>query len=174
MGRFIKELLRKERRTVGRFDSRFTGTDLDAAGERPEYDPSFEAVQGPYTATFNDYVRSELKFEKDQPYEVLTGRVQPWDFGDAKNRYLNVSPTLRQAMTKNRDLRVFVANGYFDLATPYLATEYTFNHLGLSGTSADHVTMRYYEAGHMMYVHKPSLHKLKKDVAAFVQAALRR
>jgi carboxypeptidase C (cathepsin A) len=174
MGRFIKELLRKQRKTLGRFDSRFTGADLDAVGERPEYDPSFEAVQGPYTATFNDYVRNELKFEKDQPYEVLTGRVQPWDFGSARNRYLNVSPTLRQAMTKNRELRVFVANGYFDLATPYLATRYTFDHLGLSAALADHVTMGYYEAGHMMYVHKPSLQKLKKDLAAFVQGALRR
>jgi carboxypeptidase C (cathepsin A) len=172
-GRFMKELLRGEHHTVGRYDSRFTGTDLDAVGEQSEYDPSFAAVQGPYTAALNAYLRAELKCERDLPYEILTGRVQPWNFGNARNRYLNVSGSLRQAMTKNRDLRVFVANGYYDLATPYLATEYTFTHLGLDASLAEHVTMGFYEAGHMMYIHKPALHKLKKDVAAFLQAAPR-
>ena len=108
-GRFMKELLRGEHRTVGRYDSRFTGTDLDAVGEQSEYDPSFAAVQGPYTAALNTYIRAELKCERDLPYEILTGRVHPWNFGNARNRYLNVSGSLRQAMTKNRDLRVFVA-----------------------------------------------------------------
>jgi carboxypeptidase C (cathepsin A) len=170
--RFMKELLRGEHRTVGRYDSRFTGTDLDAVGEQSEYDPSFAAVQGPYTATLNSYVRTELKYERDFPYEILTGRVQPWNFGNARNRYLNVSGSLRQAMAKNRDLRVFVANGYYDLATPYLATDYTFNHLGLDSSHADRVMMGYYEAGHMMYIHKPSLQKLKKDLAGFIRSAL--
>jgi carboxypeptidase C (cathepsin A) len=171
--RFMKELLRGERRTAGRYDSRFTGTDLDAVGEQSEYDPSYAAVQGPYTATFNAYVRSELKYERDLPYEILTGRVQPWNFGNARNRYLNVAGSLRQAMTKNRDLRVFVASGHYDLATPFAATDYTFDHLGLDAGLADHVTMAYYEAGHMMYLHKPSLQKLKKDLAAFYRSAVR-
>jgi carboxypeptidase C (cathepsin A) len=169
---FTKELLRKRRRTVGRFDSRLLGRDLDAAGERPEYDPSYAAVQGAYTATLNQYLRSELGVEKDIPYEILTGRVRPWDFGDAKNRYLNVAPTLRQALAKNSDLRVFVANGYYDLATPYFATEYTFDHLGLGPGLTGHVTMAYYDAGHMMYIDRASHRKLKKDAAAFFAQAL--
>jgi len=171
IGHFTKELLRDERRTVGRFDSRYKGIDLDAVGERPDYDPSYAAVQGAYTATLNNYVRKELGFESDLPYEILTSRVQPWDFGSARNRYLNVAPTLRQAMTRNRDLRVFVACGYYDLATPYFAADYTVSHLGLDPAVSDHVTLAYYEAGHMMYVHRPSFEKLRKDMAAFYRAA---
>jgi carboxypeptidase C (cathepsin A) len=173
ISRFTKELLRGERRTVGRFDSRYKGIDLDAVGERGEYDPSYAAVQGAYTATLNQYVRHDLEFKSDLPYEILTGRVQPWDYGSARNRYLNVAPTLRQAMTKNRDLRVFVASGYYDLATPYFATEYTLAHLGLDASVSDHLTVAYYEAGHMMYVHRPSHEKLRKDVAKFYRSTSR-
>ena len=154
-------------RTVGRFDSRYLGRDSTDAGERPEYDPSYAAVQGTYTEGFNAYIRGELKYETDLPYEILTGRVQPWNYGTATNRYLNVAPALRSAMASNADLRVLVANGYYDLATPYAATQYTFNHLGSDRKLLERVTMTYYESGHMMYVHKPSLVKLKKDVAAF-------
>ncbi len=170
--RFCKELLRDEHRVMGRYDSRVTGPDEDAASERPGYDPSYTAVQGAFTAAFNQYVRHDLRYENDMNYEVLSGKVQPWDFGDAKNRYLNVAPTLQKAMTQNRDLHVFVASGRYDLATPFLATEYTFHHLGLEPALRDHVTMAYYEAGHMMYT-RPSEHrKLKKDLAAFYRAAL--
>lgn len=172
--RFCKELLRSERRTVGRLDSRFKGMDLDAAGERGEYDPSMAAITGPYTATLNDYVRRVLKFESDLPYEILTSRVQPWSYAQFENRYVNVAETLRSAMTQNPDLRVFVGNGYYDLATPFHATEYTFDHLGLDPSLAQHVTLTYYEAGHMMYVHMPSLGQLKKDVAGFIQSATKR
>lgn len=169
--RFMRELLRDRGQTVGRYDSRYLGKDATDAGERPEYDPSYAAVQGTYTEGFNSYVRGNLKFESDLPYEILTGRVQPWNYGSATNRYLNVAPALRSALTTNADLRVFVANGYYDLATPYAATQYTFNHLGSDRKLLDRVTMAYYEAGHMMYVHKPSLVKLRKDVAAFITSA---
>jgi carboxypeptidase C (cathepsin A) len=172
--RFTKELLRGERRTVGRFDGRVKGMDSDAAGERHEYDPSFAVVQGAFTATVNQYLRGDLKVENEAAYEVLTGKVQPWDFGNAKNRYLNMAPTLRAAMTKNPDLRVFVANGYYDLATAYFATEYTFNHLGLEQPLTGHVSMGYYPAGHMMYTDKGSHEKLKKDLATFLQTPLRK
>jgi carboxypeptidase C (cathepsin A) len=170
--RFTKELLRDERRTVGRYDSRFKGMDSDAAGERHEYDPSYAIVQGAFTATLNQYLRGELKYENDLPYEILTAKVQPWDFGNAKNRYLNMAPTLRSALTKNPDLRVFVANGYYDLATPYFATEYTFNHLGVEQPLTAHVSMGYYPAGHMMYIDKASHEKLKKDLTVFLQGAV--
>src|SRR5690606_17743779 len=118
VGRFNKELLREEGRTVGRFDSRIKGTDYDNAGESYEWDPSYDlTVRGPYTAAFNDYVRRTLRFESDLPYEILTGRVQPWTMSD--NKYLNVADALRSAMVKNPALKVWVCNGYYDMATPY-------------------------------------------------------
>ncbi|HEX6385108.1 MAG TPA: peptidase S10 [Anaerolineae bacterium] len=170
--RFVKELLRDQRRTVGRLDSRFTGIDRDAAGENYEYDPSYAVIQGPYTATLNDYVRRELQFESDLPYEILTDRVHPWRFDEHQNEYVNVAETLRKAMTINPFLKVFVANGYYDLATPYLATEYTFNHLELDPSLQENVSMAYYEAGHMMYAHRPSLMQMKEDLEAFIGAAV--
>lgn len=169
--RFTKELLRERRLTVGRLDSRFTGRDRDAAGERPEYDPSYAAIYGPYSAMLNDYVRRELGFESDLPYEVLTGRVYPWNYGRYKNRFVNVAETLRSAMTQNPALRVYVANGYFDLATPYLATRYTFDHLGLEGDLCGNVTMGHFEAGHMMYIHLPSLKALSGELKDFIHEA---
>jgi carboxypeptidase C (cathepsin A) len=166
--RFTKELLRDERRTTGRLDSRFKGIDRDAAGETWEFDPSLAAITGPYTGTLNDYVRTELNFESDLPYEILTSRVRPWGFESHQNQYINVGETLRKAMTMNPFLKVLVANGYYDLATPYFATNYTFNHMDLDESLRDNYTMTFYEAGHMMYVHMPSLAQLKADLAAFL------
>lgn len=170
--RFCKELLRDKRRTVGRLDSRFLGRDRDAAGEVWESDPSMDAIMGPYTAALYDYVRSELKFESDLPYEILNGKVWPWSYADHQNRYVNVAETLRHAMCVNPHLKVHVANGYYDLATPYFATEYTFNRLGLEKELQGNISMSYYEAGHMMYVHMPSLERLKKELAKFIQGAI--
>ena len=170
--RFDKELLRDQRRTVGRLDGRFTGIDEDAAGSRPDYDPSLAAIVGPYTATFHDYVRGDLKFESDLFYEYLTGRVRPWSYEPYENRYVNVAGTLRSAMTQNSFLHVFVGKGYYDLATPFFAAEYTFDHLSLDDSLRPHLSGGYYEAGHMMYVHLPSLAKLKKDLAQFMQTSM--
>jgi carboxypeptidase C (cathepsin A) len=170
--RFTKELLRGEHRTIGRLDARFKGYDRDHVGEFPEADPSLNAIMGPYTATFNDYVRSELKFESDLPYEILNPRVWPWTYDDHENRYVDVAETLRKAITINPDLKVFVANGFFDLATPYFATEYTFNHLGLDASQQSNISMGYYEAGHMMYAHIPSLARLSQDLAAFIHSQI--
>ena len=169
--RFTKELLRDQRRTVGRLDSRFLGIDRDAAGESPSYDPSHSNILGAYSGMLNDYVRRELKFESDLPYEILTGKVHPWSYGRFENRFVDVAATLREAMTQNPALRVHVSNGYYDLATPYLATRYTFNHLGLDSSLRDHVSMSYYEAGHMMYIHGPSLARQRADLAAFIRQA---
>jgi carboxypeptidase C (cathepsin A) len=170
--RFCKELLRDERRTVGRLDSRFKGIDRDAAGEAHEYDPSLTNIIGPYTATFNDYVRGELRFETDLPYEILTPRVQPWSYAQHENQYVNVAETLREAMTINPFLKVHVANGYYDFATPYFATQYTFNHLGIDPSLEKNLSLSFYEAGHMMYIHLPSLAKLKETLANFVRGAI--
>ncbi len=170
--RFMKELLRSSDRTVGRYDSRLVGIDLDAVGERPEYDPSYAAVQGAFTATVNSYLRTELGYQSDLPYEILTSKVRPWDYGSAKNRYLNVAPDLRTAMTRNPALKVFVASGYYDLATPYFATDYTLDHLGLAAALKKNVTTAYYPAGHMMYIEKESHHKLREDTGNFLKSAL--
>lgn len=168
---FFKELLRAEGKTVGRFDSRATGTDRDGVGDTPDYDPSYTGVYGPFTSVVNDYVRRELKYESDLPYEILTSKVQPWNYGDYRNRYLNVAETLRQSMTHNPHLKVFVANGIYDLATPYFATRYTFEHLGFDSKLQANVTQVDYEGGHMMYTIKSSLEALKKDLAKFVREA---
>jgi len=170
--RFMKELLRSTDRTVGRYDSRLMGIDLDAVGERFDYDPSYAAVQGVFTSAINNYLRNELKYETDLDYEILTGKVRPWDYGQAKNRYLNVAPDLRTAMTRNPALKVFVASGHYDLATPYFATDYTFDHLGLTPSLKKNVTTTYYQAGHMMYIEKESHRKLRDDVANFLKGAL--
>lgn len=167
--RFVKELLRRERRTVGRLDSRFKGVDRDAAGEHFEYDPSYAVIQGAYAATLNDYVRRELQFTSDLPYEVLTSLHKTWDYSNFQNQYVNVAETLRAAMCQNPYLEIFIANGYYDFATPYFATEYTFNHLELDAELQGNVSMNYYEAGHMMYVNQPSLVQLQADLAAFIQ-----
>jgi carboxypeptidase C (cathepsin A) len=169
--RFCKELLREEHRTVGRLDSRFTGIDRDSAGEFPEEDPSMSAIMGPYTATLYDYLRGELIYESDLPYEILTPKVSPWSYAEFENRFVNVAETLRKAISNHQALKVHIANGYFDLATPYLATRYTFDHMGLEKGLRDNISMSYYEAGHMMYIHMNSIKRLKEDLANFIQGA---
>lgn len=171
LGRFDKELLRAQRRTVGRLDSRFTGIDKDAAGETPEFDSSYAAIFGEYTAAFNDYVRRELKFETDLPYEILTDKVRPWNYDRAQNRYVDVAETLRNAMSQNPYLKVYVANGYYDCATPFAATRYTFARMGLDPEVRGNVSMSYFEAGHMMYIDRASHARLKKDVSEFIRSA---
>jgi carboxypeptidase C (cathepsin A) len=168
---FFKELLRERGRTVGRLDSRLLGRDRLGVTEFAEYDPLLSNVMGPYTAAFYDYVRSELNFESDLPYEILSGFVHPWSFREFENQYVNVGETLRSAMAINPHLKVLAANGYYDLGTPYFATEYTFDHLGLSEEQRKNISMEYYEAGHMMYIHLPSLKKMKKDLTKFIKNA---
>ena len=114
-------------------------------------------------------MRAELGYESDLPYEVLKDLWQDWSYTDHNNKYVDVAETLRQAISANPALRVFVANGYYDLATPYFASQYTFNHLALDPALRSNIVMRYYEAGHMMYVHLPSLEKLKGDLVEFLR-----
>lgn len=170
--RFVKELLRDQHRTVGRLDSRYTGIDRDDTAAEVEFDPSYASIQGPYTATLNQYVRGDLKFESDLPYAILSPIYKNWKYEDYQNQYLNVGETLREAISMNNFLKIFIANGYFDLATPFFATEYTFNHLGLDVSLQKNIKMAYYKAGHMMYLHLPSLEKLRKDLVDFIYSAV--
>jgi carboxypeptidase C (cathepsin A) len=166
--RFCKELLRDEGRTVGRLDSRFTARDRDSAGERFEFDPGFAVLYGAYAAAMNDYVRRTLKFEADAPYEVLKGLYLNWGWKDFANRYAAVGETLRKALAMNPHMRVLIANGYYDFATPHFASDYTFDHMGIEPGQRARFSVGYYEAGHMMYVHKPSLERLAADLRKFV------
>ena len=175
ISRFVKELRRDEGITVGRLDGRLTGRDYDDAGDRYDFDPSLDrTITGPYTATLNAYLHDELNYRNDLPYEILTGRVQPWDYSNVQNEFLNVAETLREAISKNPYLKVHVFNGYYDLATPYFATEYTFNHIHLRDSLSNNLTMSYYPAGHMMYIHRPSLVKMKQEVDQFINGAVPR
>lgn len=169
---FCKELLRSEGRTVGRFDSRYKGIDRTGVGASPDYDPSYAVVQGSYTSGFNTYIRNELKYESDQNYELLTGRVHPWNYGNQRNRYPATSEPLRSAVTKNPNLKVFFAGGYYDLAVPYFATQYVADHLLLDPSLSSNVSSAWYEGGHMYYLRKADLEKFKQDGAAFMKSAI--
>ncbi|HMP06424.1 MAG TPA: peptidase S10 [Lacipirellulaceae bacterium] len=172
MRQFGKQLLRDQRRLIGRFDSRYTGLDRSPLAELAEYDPSAEAVFGTFTSALNDYVRTTLKVEEPRVYEILTGAVQPWDYGSFANRYVDASDTLRMAMTQNPHLKVFAACGYYDLATPHFAMQYTRDHLGLAPEVRDNFSIAFYDAGHMMYAHEPSLVQLRADMLDFYADAL--
>jgi carboxypeptidase C (cathepsin A) len=163
--RFRKELLRDKRLTIGRLDGRFTAIDRDAAGDRDEFDISNSALQGPYTAMFQDYVKNELKWESDLHYPS-SGNVRPWTYD--QNRYMDMTEALRSAMTHNPFLKVFVAIGYYDMATIMGGAEFNFTHLAYEKQIVDRVSYGYYEAGHMIYI-RPSEHKkLKADIAKFI------
>jgi len=167
--RFLTELLRDERRTVGRLDGRFTGWDSDYGMERWSSDPSHAAISGPYSAALNHYVRTELGYSSDLPYEVLTDRVQPWSFREFEAQNLYVLDKLAAAMRANPHLRVHVACGYYDAATPYFAARSDIAHLAIPAELAGNIDFAYYEAGHMMYVHEPSRLDQSARIAAFVR-----
>jgi carboxypeptidase C (cathepsin A) len=140
--------------------------DRDEAGESYEFDPSMVAIRPPYTAAFNDYVRRELAYENDQHYWILGGGIGRWDFGD-QGRFPDTSGALRDAMLRNTYMKVFVASGYYDMATPFFGTEYTLNHLGLPAALEDNIRVEEFDAGHMMYIHEDSLAKMKADITTF-------
>jgi len=167
--RFRKELLRDRRLVVGRLDTRFTSVERDAAGERDEFDLSNSALQGPYTALFQDYVKNELKWESDLHYPS-SGNVRPWNWDEFTNEYMDMTDPLRSAMSHNPFMKIFVAIGYYDMATVMGGAEYNLAHLGYDPTFVDRVSFGYYEAGHMIYI-RPSAHKaLKNDIVKFVQS----
>ena len=165
---FCKELLRDDRRAVGRLDSRFVGIMASAEGQTFDFDPSMHAITPPYTAVFNQYVRERLGYETDLNYEILSFKVnENWKY--AGGEFPDTSEGLRAAFAKNPFMRVLVAQGWYDLATPFQAAYYSLAHMGLDASLRDNVVIKEYEAGHMMYLHEPSLAKLKQDVAAFIQ-----
>jgi len=173
LGQFRAELDRSRGLTLGRYDSRYSGPTYDLLTERAEYDPSFSAVSGAFTAAANRYIRQDLKFNPEQTYEVLPDDVsQNWDWkhnsrpGEPSNP--NVEGDLVQALLANSSLQVEAENGYFDMATPFFATEYTMDHLGLPANLRAHIHFQYYESGHMIYLNESALPKLKANIASLI------
>lgn len=165
--RFCKELLRKNNLQIGRFDSRITGYSSDLCADSITADPSFDQLFGPFTSTYNQYLREDLGWKTDAEYLILA-KVWPWDYSVATNEYLDATTTLREIMLKVPTMRVFVASGYYDLALPYMGTKYTFSHLGLDPKLRSNVQLKFYESGHMMYLQKASLVKMKSELAEFI------
>jgi carboxypeptidase C (cathepsin A) len=168
--RFCKELLRQRGQTVGRLDSRFVGQDRDDAGEQPEADAAMSNLAGAYAAGINRLLRHTLKFESDAPYVLHAPIWDKWKWKDFENKYVNVGASLRRAMQANPHMRVYVASGFYDLATPHAAGDYTLSHLGLRDALAGNVSVNYFEAGHMMYIHQPSLARMAPQLRAFVKS----
>jgi carboxypeptidase C (cathepsin A) len=171
---FTKELLRAQGETVGRFDGTIKGLDRLDAGESYEYDPSYNrSIFGGYTMAINHHLGTTLKYPfPDQVYEILTGKVQPWNYGEATNRYLDNSAVLAAAIHKNPALQVLICNGYYDLATPYFATQYTLDHMFVRGVLRQNLQMKYYEGGHMMYSRERDLRTFTEDVKSFYKRSL--
>jgi carboxypeptidase C (cathepsin A) len=168
--RFYKELLRDRGLTIGRLDSRYTGTDYDKAGETPDNDPSFYGIDAAYPAAMNTYVRGDLALKGIDRDYVSIGGVGEWDWKLGSRRdeqaYITVAPYLSRALRENSRLKIFVGQGYYDFATPFFAAEYS---LGRPGFPDGRVEFNYYQSGHMMYVHDSDRVKLSNDIRAFIR-----
>ena len=173
--RFFAELLRSRRQVVGRLDGRFVGWDADSGGEKQGNDPSFAAIIGPYTAALNHYVRMELGYQNDLPYEILNFEAaKNWSFKEFEGQQITVAEKLAEAMRANPHLKLHVASGHYDGATPYFATENTLARLQLPAELVANIETKYYAAGHMMYVHDESRIQQSEDLAAFINSASNR
>jgi carboxypeptidase C (cathepsin A) len=177
---FTQELKRNDHLTLGRLDGRFTGPSFDRLGEDSDYDPLSAAIGGPFAAAFLDYLHADLKLGEGRTYNLLNEQAGGvWDFRHRvpglpfPSPLPNTAIDLAHAMGYNPSLQVLVLNGYYDLATPFLATEYMMSHLPLEKAQQAHIHMEYFEAGHMMYLHEPSLRQLKGALAAFYDATSR-
>jgi carboxypeptidase C (cathepsin A) len=176
---FAHELLKARRLTIGRLDGRFTGPTPDPLAKETDYDPQYAAISAAYAATFLDYYHADLRFGQGSTYRTANfGIGEKWKWthntGRGEQPIVNSGVDLAEALMKDANLRVLVLNGYYDLATPFSATEYVMTHLGVPAAVSARIQMKYYEAGHMMYVHPPSLAKMKGDIDAFIDSTARR
>lgn len=167
--RFCKELLREKKRSVGRLDSRFRGIEALEVTEHPERDPSMAAILPPYTSMYNDYMRRELNLETDMSYSVMMDEElrKKWEWD--KGKMPTTAERLRKAMSCNPYMKVMVAQGYYDLATPHMATSYMLSHMNLDSELRDNISTRYYGAGHMFYLDASSLEEFSGDAGEFVR-----
>ncbi|MFI5610772.1 S10 family peptidase [Amycolatopsis sp. NPDC051903] len=173
--RFFTELLRDRGLTVGRMDGRFTTWEVDGGREHMSDDPSVSRIIGAYSAGFNHYIRSELGYQNDLPYEILSGDVfKAWSYKDFEGRFVSVVDSVSAALRANPHLRVHVAFGHYDGATAYFAAEHVLAHLKIPDELRENVETAYYPAGHMMYVHEPTRIQQSKDLGDFVKQSSNR
>ncbi len=166
MSRFGKELLREKGEVIGRYDGRFKAQSWDGNNANAEFDPSGALVGPGFAASLRQYFYDSFKLRNEDSYEILSGKVRPWPY-NSENRYVELSPRLRQTIYEVPNMKVFIACGYMDLATPYMGVHHTINHLGLPKAYEKRITYGHYPAGHMMYIEKQSQSDLKKDLSSF-------
>jgi carboxypeptidase C (cathepsin A) len=180
LSRFRKELMRDERETIGRYDSRYTGVDPDAAGESPDYDASDTAISGAFIGTLNTYLARDLNYQTNMAYRASASEEEgfKWDFNHKAPgiRFTLNSPNtaidLAAAMRQNPYLKVLSLNGWYDMATPFFGTEYDLDHMMLEPTQARNLQFRYYPSGHMVYLNPDALHAMRMDVERFIYDAV--
>ena len=166
--RFFKALLRDQGLTTARLDSRFVGLDADDAGETAEDDASYTAMAGAFKAGIQQVLAQQFGWSGEAPYHLLAPLYKTWRFNDHENKYLSTGPLLRDALHRDPHLRVYVASGYYDLATPHAAGDHSLAHLGLRPGVRERLQVRYFEAGHMMYLHAPSRQQMIEDLRRFL------
>ena len=180
LSRFRKELMRDERETVGRYDSRYTGVDPDAAGEGPDYDASDTAISGAFIGTLNTYLSRDLNYQTTMAYRASASEEEgfKWDFNHKAPgiRFTlnapNTAIDLAAAMRQNPYLKVLSLNGWYDMATPFFGTEYDLDHMMLEPAQARNLEFRYYPSGHMVYLNPDALHAMRMDVERFIYDAV--
>jgi carboxypeptidase C (cathepsin A) len=179
---FFQELLRDKGETIGRLDSRFTGINEDLLGQSAQTDPQSDAISPPYIAAFKEYLYTDLGVRKDWTYTTTAGSREgfKWDWKHEGNIQWNAQvavstlPDMTTAMNRNPNLKILILNGYYDLATVFYGVEHSINHMGLKPELKKNIIMKYYQAGHMMYTHEPSMAQFKADVDAFIEETSRR
>jgi len=179
---YFQELLRTEGLTVGRLDSRYSGINQDLLSQEADYDPQSAAISPAYITTFLNYFHHDLGVRPDLQYTITAGRREgfKWDWkheGNViwnANAAVNTGPDMARALTQAPNMKVLILNGYYDIATIFYGVEHSIDHLGLSARIKDNISMKYYESGHMMYIHQPSLEKFKTDVGSFITGCLQR